>query len=184
MYGFGCILMVVTSRYWLKTGVEDLPLFYLLLIPPGIGIIFASPLYNALVGVRDLRFIFRMHLNLAVMNLVASIILIPLIGLYGAAVGLFITTFYNACAEYKRYLEKVGPIVGLVSELKKRAIAIIFALLLPPLVVLTNNSLSSDVNSSLVLGVATISLSWVLLMEPLSVRVAKQAIGKMRPKKY
>jgi O-antigen/teichoic acid export membrane protein len=71
-------------------------LFYFLLLPASLGIIFTAPLYAALIGIRDLAFIFRMHVNLAVLNIAASTLLIPLFGLYGAGVGLMLATAYNA----------------------------------------------------------------------------------------
>jgi O-antigen/teichoic acid export membrane protein len=123
MHGAGGVLLALLSNFWLGGEVGGLLLFYFLLIPSSLGIIFAAPLYSALIGIRDLGFIFRMHVNLAVLNLVASTLLIPLLGLYGAGVGLTLTTAYNASAEYSRYVRRIGPIHGLrnvAAELRAR----------------------------------------------------------------
>ena len=117
MHGAGCVLMVLMSRFWLGVEMKELSLFYFLLMPSSIGIIFASPLYGALIGIRDLAFIFRMHVNLAVLNLLASSLLIPFLGLYGAGAGLTLTTAYNAAAEYRRYIRMIGPMPEVGTEL-------------------------------------------------------------------
>ena len=179
MYALGCVLMVAISRYWVKGEMEDLSIFYLMLIPPGVGIIFAGPLYSALVGIRDLGFIFRMHLNLAILNLLASLTLIPLFGLYGAGVGLFITTAYNALAEYRRYIRMIGPIVGLADEIKRRSVVIIFSLALSALVVLADQFLMSTKGLLIVEGISVVILISMLTLEPLTLRVARHAIGKL-----
>jgi O-antigen/teichoic acid export membrane protein len=137
MHGVGGVLLSVLSNFWLGGEVKGLLLFYFLLLPASLGIIFAAPLYAALIGIRDLSFIFRMHVNLAVLNLVASTLLIPLLGLHGAGVGLMLTTAYNAVAEYKRYLRRVGPIQGLVNvatELRTRFVLTALLCLATPLV--------------------------------------------------
>jgi O-antigen/teichoic acid export membrane protein len=123
MHGVGAVLLSLVSHFWLGGEVKGLLLFYFLLLPASLGIIFAAPLYAALIGIRDLAFIFRMHVNLAVLNIAASTLLIPLFGLYGAGVGLMLTTAYNAVAEYKRYIRRIGAIKGLGSlatELRTR----------------------------------------------------------------
>lgn len=137
MHGFGGVLLSVLSNFWLGGEVKGLLSFYFLILPASLGIIFAAPLYAALIGIRDLSFIFRMHVNLAVLNLGASTLLIPLLGLHGAGVGLMLTTAYNAVAEYKRYLRRIGPIQGLVNvatELRTRFVLTALLCLAIPLV--------------------------------------------------
>lgn len=182
MYGFGSVLMVLLSRFWIPDEVKQLTLFYLILVAPGIGIIFAAPLFNALIGIRDLGFIFRMHLNLAALNLIASLVLIPVLGLLGAAIGLLIATAYNAHAEYRRYLIKIGPIVGLAGTLRERLSPIVFAWSLMLVMVLADRYLADNIHVLIVAGVVGFILSAMLLREPLSLRVLMQIRAKLGAK--
>lgn len=116
IHGIGGIFVVVISHFWLSGEMSSLPLFYLLLIPASMTIIFIAPIYYALIGVRDLNFIFKMNLNLAVMNFIGSLILIPIMGIYGAAIGFTAAILYNAHLEYRRYLFKIGQILKLKQE--------------------------------------------------------------------
>tara|TARA_R100001143_G_C3358597_1_gene134104 strand:+ start:1089 stop:2600 length:1512 start_codon:yes stop_codon:yes gene_type:complete len=178
MYAAGCILMVSVDRYWVEGEMEQLSLFFLMLIPPGIGLIFAGPLYNVLVGIRDLRFIFRMHLNLALLNLVASFTLIPLFGLYGAGLGLLLATAYNAIAELRRYNKMIGPIRGLAAEFSKRMISIILPLLLSVVVVISDQVLINNMTLLLVIIISTILLTILAISDPLTLKFTRLMLKK------
>lgn len=176
MHGAGCVLMVLLSRFWLGVEMDELSLFYFLLVPSSIGIIFASPLYAALIGIRDLAFIFRMHVNLAVLNLLASCLLIPFLGLYGAGVGLTLTTAYNAAAEYRRYISKIGPIPGLrveVGRLKGR-FAVSVAL---TLAALAAGYATQDAMALLAVeAVMMVGFAALFMKEPLTARMMKSVL--------
>jgi O-antigen/teichoic acid export membrane protein len=60
--------------------------------------ILVLPLYNFLVGNEDLFFIFKTQSRLALINILASVALIPILGLIGAAFGLLIATLFNVIA--------------------------------------------------------------------------------------
>jgi|JI10StandDraft_1071094.scaffolds.fasta_scaffold51108_5 O-antigen/teichoic acid export membrane protein len=178
MHGAGCVLMVLLSRFWLGSEMDELSLFYFLLIPSSIGIIFAAPLYGALIGIRDLAFIFRMHVNLAVLNLLASSLLIPFLGLYGAGVGLTLTTAYNAAAEYRRYISMIGPIPGFgaeVGRLKSRfagSVALTLAALAADYVI-QDVTILVAVEAVVMTGFAVL-----FLMEPLTARVMSSVLRR------
>ncbi len=177
MHGIGCVLMVLVSRYWLGGEMEYLPVFYFTLIPSSIGIIFAGPLYSALIGIRDLGFIFRMHLNLAVLNCIASVTLIPFFGLLGAGFGLSLTTAYNAWAEYHRYSRMIGIIVGFKQELRRVAIRVIISLTVSVIALAAGYAITDTTGVLIVESViAAIFLCW-LLLEPLSIRIMRVSVG-------
>lgn len=177
MHGIGCVLMVLVSRYWFRGEMEYLPIFYFTLIPSSIGIIFAGPLYNALIGIRDLGFIFRMHLNLAVLNFIASLLLIPFWGLLGAGIGLSLTTAYNAWAEYHRYSRMIGVIVGFKQEIQRVAIRVTVSLSVSVIALLAGYFIT-DITGVLIVEsvIAAIFLCW-LMLEPLSIRIMRVSTG-------
>lgn len=176
MHGAGCVLMVLLNRFWLGAELKELSLFYFLLIPSSIGIIFASPLYGALIGIRDLAFIFRMHVNLAVLNLLASSLLIPFLGLYGAGVGLTLTTAYNAAAEYRRYICKIGPILGLRMEVGRLKGRFVGSALLT-LVALSAGYAIQDAMTLLALeAVVMVGFAALFMMEPLTARMVSSVL--------
>jgi O-antigen/teichoic acid export membrane protein len=117
-----------------------------------------------------------MHVNLAVMNLIASTLLIPLFGLYGAGVGLTLTTAYNAAAEYKRYVERLGPIHGL-RELATNLSPRVFVAGLLGLAALFVGYSVPDVGLMLGIELAILAgLAVAFLREPLTPRI----LGNMR----
>lgn len=177
MHGIGCVLMVFVSRYWLRGEMDYLPVFYVTLIPSSIGIIFAGPLYSALIGIRDLGFIFRMHLNLAVLNCIASLTLIPFLGLWGAGIGLSLTTAYNAWAEYYRFVQMIGGIVGFKQEIQRVAVRATLLLTVSVCAALVGYFIT-DITGVLIVEsvIAAIFLCW-LMLEPLSIRIMRVSTG-------
>ena len=92
----GALFLAIIARYWLKTDALDLLVFFAVATLSNLGMILVTPLYNALIGNEDLGFIFKIQARLALINIVASFALIPILGLVGAAFGLLIATVYNA----------------------------------------------------------------------------------------
>lgn len=176
MHGAGCVLMVLLSHIWLGAEMEALSLFYFLLIPSSIGIIFASPLYGALIGIRDLAFIFRMHVNLAVLNLLASSLLIPFLGLYGAGVGLTLTTAYNAAAEYRRYTKMIGPIPGLRAEIGRLKGRFAYSVVLTLAALVAGYVVFDKVILLAVEAVVLAGFAILFLMEPLTARMMNSVL--------
>jgi O-antigen/teichoic acid export membrane protein len=72
--------------------------------------IVVAPLYNGLIGKEDMRFIFKTQATLAVTNVAASLLLIPLLGVLGAALGLLLATLYNASAIFKKGRHLTGNV--------------------------------------------------------------------------
>jgi len=93
-----CLFLVVLGYYWLALDTRQLALFFGVATLSNMGMIAVTPLYNSLIGAEEMRFIFKTQVTLAVTNVIASLCLIPLLGVIGAAVGLLLATAYNAAA--------------------------------------------------------------------------------------
>lgn len=93
-----CLLLVALGDYWLALDTRQLALFFAVATLSNLGMIAVTPLYNSLIGAEEMRFIFRTQAILAVTNVVASLCLIPLLGVIGAAAGLLLATAFNATA--------------------------------------------------------------------------------------
>jgi O-antigen/teichoic acid export membrane protein len=117
IHGAAAALLALVGQFFLSDEIAAMLPFFGAILPASLGIIFITPLYLVLIGTRDLGFILRMHIVLAVVNLLASLTLIPRFGLYGAAAGLVIATGYNVYAAFDRYIARMGPISGLQDAL-------------------------------------------------------------------
>jgi O-antigen/teichoic acid export membrane protein len=95
-----------------------------------LGMIYVTPLYISLIGRGDLRFIFRSQTIVAVTNLMVSVVLIPQLGLLGAAFGLLCATAYNVVAIYLRHERTVGESGGLVPAIRGHTGRYVIAILL------------------------------------------------------
>jgi len=94
-----CVLfLALIARYWLKTYELDLFFFFAIAMLSNFGMILVLPLYSFLVGNEDLLFIFNTQVRLAIINILTSLALIPILGLIGAAFGLLIATLFNVLA--------------------------------------------------------------------------------------
>ncbi len=103
-----CLFLVGLGRYWLALDTQELVVFFLVATLSNMGMIGVGPLYNAIIGTEDMGFIFRIQARLAVLNAVASLCLIPILGVLGAAVGLLLATLYNATAILRKGKELLG----------------------------------------------------------------------------
>ena len=92
------LFLALIARYWLKIYELELFFFFAIAILSNFGMILVLPLYNFLVGNEDLFFIFKTQSRLALINILASVALIPILGLIGAAFGLLIATLFNVIA--------------------------------------------------------------------------------------
>ena len=110
LHVLACLLLVVLARYWLPLDSRDLTIFFAVATLPNFGMIVVAPLYNGLIGTEDMRFIFKTQATLAVMNVVASLLLIPVLGVLGAAFGLLLATLYNAAAILKKGRHLTGNV--------------------------------------------------------------------------
>jgi O-antigen/teichoic acid export membrane protein len=180
MHGAAGALLTLLAQFWLDGEVTGIVVLYFLLVPASVGIIFASPPYTALIGVRDLRFIFSLHLNLAVVNLVASSLLIPAFGLYGAGAGVTIATAYNAIAVYNRFLRLIGPVRDIKQTVAEIRVSALVAGVLAFLVLLAALALSSSIHllaaQVCLLGLISVALA----REPLARRVIQALRARVR----
>lgn len=176
IHGIGGISIVAIKRLWISSDLSHLTMFYLSLVPASLVIIFIAPIYYALIGVRDVNFIFRMNFNLACLNILGSAIFIPIFGIYGASIGFTIAIAHNAILEYKRYIIKVGPVTGL----NKALISIKYNILTGSLICFISLICGEYVKSMFFLilleSVLFLMLLMLLLREPLTKKVASKFI--------
>lgn len=167
LHGIGGVFIVAITHFWLPSEISSLPLFYLLLIPASMVIIFIAPIYFALIGIRDLNFIFKMNFNLAAMNLIGSLILIPIWGIYGAAMGFTIAILYNAFMEYKRYLFMIGEIPMFKQEIRILLNRLITVLLITLTILLIGGFVENKLILIISEVLSGIFLLLILFREPL-----------------
>jgi len=117
LHVIGALFLSVVAHHWLQLDAVVLLFFYAVATLSNLGMIFVTPLYVGLIGRGDLGFVFRTQAILAVTNILASFVLIPLLGVVGAAVGLFVATAYNATAILLRARHILSPPVGLRAVL-------------------------------------------------------------------
>lgn len=98
----GAVFLVWVASYWMMIDASALMVFFAIAAISNLGMILITPLYLSLIGRRDLAFIFRAHVVLAVVNVSVSSLLIPFYGLIGSAVGLLVATVLNVAAIYFR----------------------------------------------------------------------------------
>lgn len=113
----GAAFLYCVANWWVAIDLQSLLLFYSVATLSNLGMIFVTPLYIRLINRQDLGFIVKSQTILAFTNTAASILTIPLFGLFGAAIGLLIATLYNVPAIYRRYQRKVAPLDGLTKLL-------------------------------------------------------------------
>ena len=117
LHVIGARFLSVVAHHWLQLDAVVLLVFYAVATLSNLGMIFVTPLYVGLIGRGDLGFVFRTQAILAATNIVASFVLIPLSGVVGAAVGLFVATAYNASAILLRARHVLSRLVGLRAVL-------------------------------------------------------------------
>ena len=117
LHVIGALFLSVVAHHWLQLDAVALLVFYAVATLSNLGMIFVTPLYVGLIGRGDLGFVFHTQAILAVTNIVASFVLIPLLGVVGAAVGLFVATAYNATAILLRAQHVLSRLVGLRAVL-------------------------------------------------------------------
>lgn len=113
----GALFLSLIAHHWLQLDAVVLLVFYAVATLSNLGMIFVTPLYVGLIGRGDLGFVFRTQAILAATNILASIVLIPLLGVVGAAVGLFVATAYNASAILLRARHVLSRLEGLRAVL-------------------------------------------------------------------
>lgn len=132
LHVIGALFLSVVAHHWLQIDAIVLLVFYAVATLSNLGMIFVTPLYVGLIGRGDLGFIFQTQAILATTNILASLVLIPLLGVVGAAVGLFVATAYNATAILLRTRHVLSGLEGLravlwQSRFRYMAAAVLFA---------------------------------------------------------
>jgi len=130
LHALGALFISWAAHHWMAIDAAPLMVFYAIATVSNLGMIYITPLYVSLVGRGDLHFIFRCQAILAVTNVVASLILIPYIGLFGAAFGLLSATIYNVVAIYVRCKDNSGTFDGLRDTLRGREVHYTLSVLL------------------------------------------------------
>ena len=102
MHTAGTLFLFGVARYWMAIDGTQLMILFGVATISNLGMIFVTPLYLSLIGRHDLIFVFRVQALLAVVNVLASCVAIPLFGLVGAAIGLLVATGLNVVAIYLR----------------------------------------------------------------------------------
>ena len=98
----GALFLSWVAHHWLMINATQLMLFFAIATLSNLGMIFIMPLYISLIGRGDLHFIFKSQAILAITNVVVTLVLLPRIGLIGAAFGLLSATIYNVIAIHAR----------------------------------------------------------------------------------
>jgi O-antigen/teichoic acid export membrane protein len=111
----GTVFLSLVAQFWVSVQQSELIAFFGLATLSNLAMIFITPLYMRLVARDDTGFLIRAHLTNAVSNVVCSLVLIPVLGLVGAAAGLFLATMWNSSAIWRRYKARVGGIAGIAE---------------------------------------------------------------------
>lgn len=112
-HAFGALLLSVAIHYWVSVEQGQMMAFYGIATLSNLAMIYVTPLYVSLIGRDDRRFLFQNQLRLTISNIVASLSLVPLFGLIGAAAGLFFAAMYNSAAIHARFRRVVGNMDGI-----------------------------------------------------------------------
>lgn len=129
-HAFGGLLLGFAVHWWMHVDPISIMIFYGIATISNLSMIYVMPLYISLIGQDDRRFLFVNQACLTISNVVASLTLIPLLGLVGAAVGLCFATLFNSFAIFARFRRKIGPIEGGRSLLSRRPLSLCLAIFL------------------------------------------------------
>lgn len=171
LHAMAAVLIIYLSNYWFPEDTSNLPTLLYLMIPASTVIIFSAPLYYVLIGIRDLKFIFQMNLNLALFNVIGSVLFIPIFGVLGCAIGFTAAILLNAIMEYRRYVSKVGQIAALGKEIKVIAPKLILVATIGICSLVTQNIFKASASSIIIQAIILASLLLILLKEPLTNRM-------------
>lgn len=160
------VFLGVLVHGWVVTGSPgDLMTFFGLATLSNLGMILISPLYISLIGHGAFRFILKSQTVVAVANGLASTLLIPKLGLVGAAIGLLIATMYNVVAIYSHYRRTIGLGGAPLHAASLSAGRLFMALGL--LVVAISLGARPTINHA-AMGAVLLAIAIVLIREPLT----------------
>lgn len=164
LHTLGALFLSWAAHHWMAIDAAPLMVFFAIATVSNLGMIYITPLYISLIGRGDLHFIFRCQAILAVTNVVVSLMLIPYIGLIGAAFGLLSATIYNVAAIYVRCRDNSGTFVGLRDTLRGRKVGyVLTGLLFVAAIVL---GITGEDSSMGLLGVL-LGLAAIMVREPI-----------------
>jgi len=132
LHTVGVLFLAVIVRYWLRLDEFDVLVFFAVATLSNLGMILVAPLYNFLIGNEDLVFIFKTQARLAIINILASFALVPILGLVGAAFGLLMATAFNTAAiitRSKPLLNTDHPPLHLIRVMIQRLLAALLLLM-------------------------------------------------------
>jgi O-antigen/teichoic acid export membrane protein len=127
VHTLGALLLSLAIHYWVDVSQDEIMVFYGIATISNLAMIYVTPLYVSLIAKDDRRFLFQNQLRLTVSNVVGSLLLIPLLGLIGSAIGLLCAAIYNSFAIFSRFGRVVGPAGGLRQALMGRQWSYLFA---------------------------------------------------------
>lgn len=107
---FGALLLSTFAHYGTPFDQWELMIFFGVATISNLCMIYITPLYVSLIADDDRSFLFVNQVRLTLANILASVSLIPVFGLLGAAIGLCVAALYNACAIYLRFQRRVGSL--------------------------------------------------------------------------
>jgi O-antigen/teichoic acid export membrane protein len=133
LHVMGCLFVVLAGKYWVFLDVETLVVFFALATISNLGMISVAPLYNGIIGTKDVGFIFKVQARLALINVVSSCCLVPFLGVIGAAFGLLLATICNVLIILKKGKtltcneHLIGDIISNMPSGVLRAVLLFFA---------------------------------------------------------
>lgn len=91
----GLLFVFFIAKYWADIEVNLIVIFFGIASISNLGMICITPLYMGLIARNEFLMVFKMHLLQALINVLFSCVLIPRVGLVGAAIGLLLSTLTN-----------------------------------------------------------------------------------------
>jgi O-antigen/teichoic acid export membrane protein len=168
---FGGLLLLTFAHYGAPINQQELMIFFGVATISNLCMIYVSPLYVSLIAQDDRDFLFVNQVRLTLANVVASVSLIPVFGLIGAAFGLCFAALYNTRAIYVRFQKQIGPLNDLWKMI--RSIMWRFSMAAALFVVVLVLGAQEVLNVVLLISVS-LAVLVLLLREPLVGEVRKR----------
>lgn len=180
-HAFGALLLAVAMDHWVDVARGPMVSFYGIATLSNLAMIYITPLYVSLIGHDDRWFLLKNQLRLTISNVVATLVLVPLLGLIGAAVGLCGAALYNSAAIHMRFRMLVGPLVSLRRVMAERLWSYLsaVALFMVSLLLGVSKGVSMPVFAAAVLALLLLVANEPLTRELLR-RMKSQAAGRTR----
>ena len=167
----GGIMLIWVSREWVNIHSWQLFAFYEVAMISNVMMIAATPLYTGLIGRNDVTFVFRVQIVLAFTNLLSSLLLIPRLGLIGAALGLFVACLINIYAVYRRHVALFGYRTDWHTAFGEKGLRLGLFFGLSLVIAATGGFMSSMELPLMLVGLALVVM---LVREPLAIEMLRR----------